>query len=155
MQHDLIEAYKRVYSKCWSQQEAYERMVKEPAPRFYVSAKQACQVISPMLKGDFDRVNMMLPARREMYYALFDQVTRLSERRSFIGHGLFAIMREAVLQPAPEFFISPKRARTIRGWLKKGLYENDGRCRMEELTWYSTMMEKRRAKREEQKTQEA
>ena len=33
MHADLIKAYINVSKHCWTQHEAYERMVKEPAPR--------------------------------------------------------------------------------------------------------------------------
>jgi hypothetical protein len=151
MQIDLMEAYKRVCSTCWSQQEAYERMVREPAPRYYVTPKQACQVISPMLRGDFEMVNMMLPVRRAMYYSLFDEVVRLSEKRDFIGRGLMHIMREAVNRPAPRFFISPSRAKIIRGWLKGGLYDDEGRFRSECQKWYANMRERQQQRIEARK----
>jgi len=148
MQVDLMKAYKTVCETCWSQQEAYERMVKQPAPRYYVSAKQACQVISPMLRGDFEMVNLMTPTRRRMYYSLFNEVIRLSEKRDFIGKGLIYIMREAVTRPAPEFFISPTRAKIIRAWLKNGLYDEDGCFKKETQKWYGNMRERQRIRKE-------
>ena len=80
MYEDLMEAYKKVAPHCWTQQQAYERMVKQPAPRYYVTAKQAYQIIARMVKGDFERVNMMLPLRRRMYYTLFDEFVSLCEK---------------------------------------------------------------------------
>lgn len=142
LQVDLMEAYKRVCGTCWTQSEAYERMVMEPAPRYYVSAKQASQIISPMLRGDFERVNMMLPLHREMYYALFDEVMRLCEKRDYVGKGLLYIMREAVLQPAPRFFISPTRAKIIRIWLKNGVFDEEGRFLSEKQPWYGNMIKR-------------
>ena len=123
-------------------------MVKEPAPRYYVSAKQACQIISPMLRGDFETINLMMPIKRRMYYSLYNEVIRLSEKRDFIGKGLIYIMREAVTRPAPEFFISPSRAKIIRNWLKSGLYDEEGCFKKETQKWYSNMLEKRRVKKE-------
>ena len=151
MQIDLMEAYKRVCNSCWSQHDAYERMIKEPAPRYYVSPKQACQIISPMLRGDFEMVDLMMPTKREMYYSLFNEVVRLSEKRDFIGKGLMYIMREAVLQPAPRFYISPNRARNIRSWIKAGAYEEDGSFRKETQRWYTAMIERQKQKKEARK----
>lgn len=151
MQGDLIQAYKKVYSTCWSQRQAYERMVKEPAPRYYVSPKQACAIISPMMRGDFEYVDMMLPLRREMYYSLFDVVVKLSERREFIGKSLSYIMKFAVAQPAPQFFISPTRARIIRGYIKNGTFDENGKVNEDRVPSYRTGREKKRRMLQEKK----
>ena len=126
-QDDLIKAYNSVAYQCYSQDEAYKRAVKQPAPRYYVSPKQALQVISPMVRGDFEKVDMMLPNRKRMYYSLFEKVVELSEKRAFIGKSLLYICRFAVISPAPEFFISHKAIANIRGMLKNGYYDDDGK----------------------------
>jgi hypothetical protein len=144
MQRDLIEAYKRVYSSCWTQKQAYERMVDEPAPRYYVSPKQASVILSPMMKGDFVRVDMMMPLRREMYYSLYHEVIKLCERREFIGKSLSYIMKFAVTQPAPKFYISPTRAKIIRSYIRNGVFDENGRVRDEKLPSYIICREKKR-----------
>lgn len=138
MQHDVINAYKEVYAHCFTQREAYERTVLQPAPRYYITPKQALQVISPMMKGDFEMVNMMMPLRREMYYSLFNEVIKLSEKREFIGKSLSYVMRFAVLQPAPRFYIGWDRAKRIRIWLKKGYYDESGKVVEEKVRFYTT-----------------
>lgn len=148
---DLIEAYKAVAPHSWTQQEAYERMVKQPAPRYYVTAKQAYQVIAPMLKGDFERVNMMLPKRRKMYYSLFDEFVSLSEKPMFYNKSAWFIMQHAVARPAPEFFLSPGRAQHIRCWLKNGVIDEEGRFDENRLPSYRKTREYHRKKREEKK----
>ena len=127
MHADLMEAYIRVSSKCWTQMEAYERMVKEPAPRYYITPKQAYHVLLRMMKGDFEYVDTMPESKRKMYYSLFEVVNELTMKRSFIGKSLWYIVPFAVTSPAPEFFISAERARHIRGWLKSGVIKEDGR----------------------------
>ena len=151
MQRDLIDAYKRVCGTCWSQTQAYERMVNEPAPRYYVSARQASQIISPMVRGDFERVNMMLPLRREMYYSLFEVVKQLFERREFIGKSLSFVMNFAVIQPAPKFFISAKRACMIRSYIRNGAYDDDGKVIDEKVPSYIKRREMSRKCSEEKK----
>lgn len=151
MQIDLIEAYKAVAPHCWTQREAYERMVKQPAPRYYVTAKQAYQVIAPMVKGDFEMVNMMLPRKREMYLSLFSVVEKMLDQRAFIGKSLYYVMQYAVGQPAPEFFIGPSRAKQIRIWLRKGVIDDSGKVDDSKLLCYATSRESKRKKREERK----
>ena len=151
MQHDLISAYKRVCGNCWSQRQAYERMVNEPAPRYYISPRQASQNIALMVKGDFSRVDMMLPLRREMYYSLFKVVQELSEKREFIGKSLSYIMKFAVIQPAPKFFISPIRGSIIRGFIKNGVFDENGKVIDAKLPSYVNTREKNRKKSKERK----
>jgi hypothetical protein len=127
MHADLMEAYIKVSGRCWTQMEAYEKMVKQPAPRYYVTAKQAYQVLLHMMKGDFEIVDSMPIRKKKMYYSLFEQVIKLSEKRSFIGKSLWYIVPFAINCPAPEFFISAERARHIRGWLRSGAIKEDGR----------------------------
>jgi hypothetical protein len=151
MQQDLIAAYKRVCGNCWSQHQAYERMVNEPAPRYYISPRQASQNIALMVKGDFSRVDMMLPLRREMYYSLFKVVQELSEKREFIGKSLSYIMKFAVIQPAPKFFISPIRGSIIRGFIKNGVFDENGKVIDAKLPSYVNTREKNRKKSKERK----
>ena len=144
-QDDLIKAYNAVATKCWSQTEAYEKAVKQPAPRYYVTPRQAAQVISPMVRGDFRRVNLMLPNRRRMYYSLFDKVIELSEKRNFIGKSLTYIMQFAVSSPAPEFFVTRYTVEQVRRYLRKGYLDDEGKvvnCRSRNNS-YSKLKAKR------------
>lgn len=126
-QDDLIKAYNKVASTSWTQDDAYKKAVKEPAPRYYVSAKQAAQVISPMVHGNFEHVNMMMPNRRRMYYSLFEKVIELSEKRNFVGKSLIYICKFAVTMPAPEFFCSFEKLHEVRQFIKNGRYDDDGK----------------------------
>ena len=126
-QDDLIKAYNKVAPTSWTQEEAYRKAVKLPAPRYYVSAKQAAQVIAPMVRGDFERVNQMMPNRKRMYYSLYEKVIELSEKRAFIGKSLTYIMQYAVSSPAPEFFVSHHALAQVRSFLKNGYFDNEGK----------------------------
>lgn len=126
-QDDLIKAYNKVAPFSWTQEEAYRKAVKLPAPRYYVSARQAAQVISPMVRGNFEKVDMMMPNRKRMYYSLFDKVIELSEKRAFIGKSLTYIVQYAVSSPAPEFFVSHHALAQVRSFLKNGYFDNDGK----------------------------
>lgn len=148
---DLIASYKTVAKYCWTQAEAYEKMVNHPAPRFYVSPKQARQIIAPMLRGDFERVNMMLPLRRMQYYELFKIVVRMAENPIYIGKSLSYLIQHAIMQPAPRFYISPERAKHLRCWLKNGVIDENGKIDDEKLPSYKNTREYQRKKREERK----
>ena len=148
MYKDLIQAYKNVAPLCWSQQEAYERMVLEPAPRFYVTAKQAYHFITKMVRGDFERVNLMLPLRRSMYYALYDEFVKLSEKPSFYNKSVWFIIQHAVAQPAPRFYITAERAKHLRCWLKNGTIDNNGKVDERRLPSYKRTRENLYKRRE-------
>jgi len=127
MQDDLIKAYCKACDGAWTMHDACAKAVSMPAPRFYITPKQAYQVISPMVKGDFERVNLLNPLRRKMYIELFEVVMRLTERREFIGKSLWHIMPFAVTQPASQFFISPHALYCIRQEIKMGRMSDDGK----------------------------
>lgn len=145
-QDDLIKAYNSVAPFSWSQEEAYRKAVKQPAPRYYISPAQAAQILSPMVRGDFSRVNEMMPNRRRMYYSLFERVIELSEKRAFIGKGLKYIVQFAVSSPAPEFFCSYHTLDKIRDWLKHGNLDEEGRVK--NVPSRDTRLKKLREKRE-------
>lgn len=128
-QDDIVKAYNSVANTSWTQEDAYKKVMEMPAPRYYVSAKQAAQILSPMVRGDFERVNLMKPNRRRMYYSIFKRVIELSERRAFIGKPLAYIVRYAVVSPAPEFFVSLSAIAKVRSFLKKGHFDDDGKCK--------------------------
>jgi hypothetical protein len=127
-QDDMISAYNKVAPTCLMQMDAYRKAVKQPAPRYYGSARQAAQVLAPMMRGNFERVDMMIPNRRRMYYSLFEKVLEMSEKRAFVGKPLSYIVAFAVSSPAPEFFTTPESFRVLRSWLKNNHFDDSGRA---------------------------
>ena len=154
MYEDLIKAYIQVAPHSWTQKDAFKKTVKQPAPRFYVSPKQAAQIISPMLRGDFSKVDSMLPNRRRMYYCLYNRVVEMSERWQFVNKSLSYIMQYAVVTPAPEFFISCNQMTNIRTYLKLGHITDEGKLVVTpaRARSYEKLVEKRRRMKELKKT---
>ena len=115
MRRDLMKVYREVTSEyqCHDNQEAYQRVVEHPAPRFYVDAKWAHQRLSPMMRGDRSGLEKMSPLARQMYEDLFDVVVKLSQKDYFYGRKLHRIVQFAILEPAPRFYISADRMRQI------------------------------------------
>lgn len=129
MHSDLIKAYCKACDGSWTMNDACAKAVKMPAPRFYITPKRAYQVISRMVKGDLDMLEIPNPLRRKMYYELFDVVMKLTEKREFIGKSLWYIMPYAVIQPASEFFITPHSLYCIRNDIKAGRIDEAGKGR--------------------------
>lgn len=111
MKRDVMKVYReecRNYDGIL-QTEIYQRTVSHPAPRFYVNAKSALRYISPMMRGDRRALDGMKPLRREMYEVLFEVVLKLSQKERFWGESIYSILRQAVMEPAPRFYIDEKR----------------------------------------------
>lgn len=130
MRSALMDAYREVAPDCWSQREAWERTVKHPAPRYYVTPKQAYQRILPMVSGDFSEIERMRPDRRRLYESLYKKVIEAAQRREFIGKSLWFIVPWVITQPAPEFFIGWECIRKTFRFIKKGRFEGGKNWRM-------------------------
>lgn len=117
----------KIAADIYFQKEIYQRTVNHPAPRFYVNAKSALRYISPMMRGDRREIDKMKPLRREMYEVLFDVVLRLSQKERFWGESIYSILRQAVMEPAPRFYIDVTRM----GQIFRSQQEKDKARRME------------------------
>lgn len=124
--HDLLEAYNN--DKCapvaLKQWQAYDHAVKSKAKRYYVTPKQAFQVLAPLIKGDFTAFNKRTNNdRKRMYISLLETTLKLIDKRQFKGKSLFYIMHFAVLQPAPEFFCNWRTLQKIHQFHLEGRFE--------------------------------
>lgn len=107
LRQDLMDTYRKVYPHCFTQREAWEKVARHPAPRFYISPKQAHDILRLMVRGDNSVVNKMTPRRQRMYHDLFEKLQELQQRKQFIGKSLWYICQFLVVEPAPEFYMSP------------------------------------------------
>lgn len=124
---DLMAAYKEVYRKCWSQQEAWKKTAEHPAPRYYVTAKEAYEKLRKMVTGDTSVVDKLGRSKRKMYYSLFDKLQEMTQKKELIGKSLWFICPFLVTQPAPEFFVEPRTVKDI--YVKYKLHGRDFRHR--------------------------
>lgn len=115
MYDELMKVYCKVLGEydIRTQTEAFERTVRHAASRFFVEPRRAYQNIYPMLRGDYSRLEQMKPLRQEMYKALYDVVMKLSQKRQFWGKSPFYIVKFAVMEPAPRFYIGIEKMRKI------------------------------------------
>ena len=115
MYDELMKVYCKVLREfdVRTQTEAFERTVRHPASRFFIETRRAYQNIYPMLRGDFSRIEKMKPLRQEMYMALYDVVVRLSQKRQFWGKSPYYIVKFAILEPAPRFYIGVEKMRKV------------------------------------------
>ena len=115
MYDELMKVYCKVLREfdVRTQTEAFERTVCHPASRFFIDTRRAYQNIYPMLRGDYSRLERMKPLRQEMYKALYDVVMRLSQKRQFWGKSPYYIVKFAILEPAPRFYIGMEKMRKV------------------------------------------
>ncbi|MBR1428349.1 MAG: hypothetical protein IJ582_04875 [Prevotella sp.] len=127
MKEDLMRVYRVLIGEhtFHTQQEAYEATVRHKAPRFYVDARWALQRLSPLMRGDRSGLERMSGLQREMYEALFEVVMRLSQKERFWGASLNYIVRHAVMEPAPRFYISAARMGQIWKERRKRVRKRD------------------------------
>lgn len=115
MYDELMKVYCKVCRETdvRTQAEAFERTVRHAASRFFVEPRRAYQNICPMLRGERSRLEQMKPLRQEMYKALYDVVMRLSQKRQFWGRSPYYIVKFAVMEPAPRFYVDVETMRKI------------------------------------------
>lgn len=119
MRGDLMDAYREVYTKCHSQHEAYVKTVKHPAPRFYITPKQAYEIMRQMIAGNFTEVNSYPPRKQAMYAEMFGILQQMTQQREYMGKSLWFICQFLVTQPASEFYISVETFRDIFPYMKR------------------------------------
>lgn len=117
----LMEAYHEEMSKkeITSSEEAIQKVVLHPCPRFWVSEYRARNVISRMTKGD--RLENMKPFKREMFEEIYK---RFLEYPKTDEESLLDTMFEIVNSPAPKFYMSPVTATIYICKIKKSWYKS-------------------------------
>jgi len=138
LRKDLMDAIKKCSDgSTWYVGQIWKRAVRMPAPRYYVTAKQAYQVLLPIVEGDFSGLEKMSPRRQRLYRSLYDKVLEMAGKPQYQGKSLWFLIPFAVGSPAPEFFVSEKWARLIymeemRGWRYKPVFKKK-KLRVESL----------------------
>lgn len=119
MKRDLMKVYREVVKnyEFKHNEDAFDLVVRHPAPRFYVCSRRALQHLSPLTRGDRSGLEKLSPLKREMYEALFATVMRLWQEEKYWGQTLNYVLRFAVQEPAPRFYIGKDRMEQI--WREK------------------------------------
>lgn len=100
-----------------TQTEVYKLVVQHPAQRFYIDPRRAHQRINMMMRGDMSAIESLSPLKQQMYRDLYNVVLALYQKKGFWGKSLYYVVKEAVLEPAPRFYIDWKRMEQI--WREK------------------------------------
>ena len=89
---------------------ALAKALKTPATRFWVDPDRARDVISSIEKNP-GKMTDMYPARRRMYEALYRKYMEIKSQ--FPKQSKIESVAMAIYSGAPEFYLSPSRARAI------------------------------------------
>lgn len=116
---DLLAVFRRTIEGCKhiSLYDVVEEVVNSPAPRFYVSAYRARNVICRMYTGK--PLTKITPLRMEMYNEIFHRVREA--RKLFPHKPLLFIIEEVLDQPAPKFYLTKKSGVVILHKIQKKL----------------------------------
>ena len=109
-----MKVYREVYQDVpigTTQTEVYEMVVQHPAPRFYIDPRRAHARIAKLMRGDKTDWEKLTPLKKMMYNDLFMVCQDLSHKRPY--RSLYALLKDAVLEDAPRFYISAKRMSQI------------------------------------------
>ncbi|MDE5586271.1 MAG: hypothetical protein K2I92_08010 [Muribaculaceae bacterium] len=87
-----------------------KQTISTPSSRFWVDPARARDIISRIEK-DPDILQRMYPERKRMYAALYRKYREIQSR--FPARSKIQNVTMAIYSGAPEFFISPSRARSI------------------------------------------
>lgn len=120
MIRDLMQVYREVVPSCpmgTTQTEVYKLVVQHPAQRFYIDPRRAHQRINMMMRGDMSGIESLSPLKRQMYRDLYEVVMRLYQKKGFWHKSTYYVVKEAVLEQAPRFYIDWKRMEQI--WREK------------------------------------
>lgn len=110
----VLREFHRMAARCASisMSALMPRVVKQPAPRFWVSEERATIVVSAMLRG-LQVTRGMGQWKRRMFAEICRRVQSL--RQQHATSPLVWLVREVVNSPAPEYYMSPRSAQNIVG----------------------------------------
>lgn len=121
---DLMRAFRLSLHGCRviSMTEIFNRVVKTPSKRFWVSEERAAEVISAMFAG------RSFPNMRVNRKRMFDEIFRRAVALRGINPrmSVYDIAITVVNQPAPEFYFTPGSAKVIIYKIKRGFYDRHG-----------------------------
>lgn len=140
LRRDLMNAIRKCSDgSAWFVSQIWRKAVRMPAPRYYVTPKQAYQVLLPMVSGDYTGFQKMSHRRQRLYKSLYDLVMDMADKPQYQGKSLWFLIPFAVTSPAPEFFVSEKWARLIymeeqRGYRYKPVFKKKHERREDEVS---------------------
>lgn len=112
-ERDFMAAYRNVAMRCSTNIEAYRLAIKQPAPRFYVTAEQARHHVR-LYAQPAGRASRKIS--RDCTLRMYDEITRRYNEYMESGKGRFMttlqVLNKILSEPAPEFYITLSTAQS-------------------------------------------
>ena len=118
---DLLTAYRKLIAEkpFIDARKVFAELVKMPSSRFWVSEERAAIVIAQIMNGD--KLESMLPNKRRMFFELYRRAKKIMSNHPEMTLG--EIANQIVVQPAPEFYLTPNSAMVILFYEKREWYK--------------------------------
>lgn len=116
---EMLRIYQLVAPECWNQRQAYERVVKHAAPRFYILPHTLYVALYEVLNGKRKCFKYTKPAQLRMYEELLARVVEKSQDPYYDGWSLHRLCEVTVEEPAPEFYTEPNTFRQMLYYWRK------------------------------------
>lgn len=113
--------YRKMIAKCRyiRVKEIMALIVKEPAPRYWISEQRATSIVKQYIKGIKPPENHSPKLHKRLYDSLYQRY--LQERAKRPDDTIYMIMFDVVNSPAPESFITPQSAEILLSRYRKRL----------------------------------
>jgi hypothetical protein len=124
---EMISVYRKVAPECWTQKQAFERVVNHPASGFFILPQTACNVVRNMYWGRSDHIRRRSGNQARMYEEIYRRIMEKSQKPEYSGMSLVGLCTIVVDEPAPEFYMSVDSFRNVFSREKAKLrmrYEN-------------------------------
>ena len=124
---EMISVYRKVAPECWTQKQAFERVVNHPASGFFILPQTACNVVRNMYWGRSDHIRRRSGNQARMYEEIYRRIMEKSQKPEYSGMSLMGLCTIVVDEPAPEFYMSVDSFRNVFSREKAKLrmkYEN-------------------------------
>ena len=110
---DLCKAMSEARIKAYDADTAMSERLLEPAPRFYVTPKVASDYIYKIEAYGEQVLDGMTPNKKQMYHDLYAVVKNLRQIQEYKTMPIYKLVRTAVEQQAPQFYVSLSTAKNI------------------------------------------
>ena len=111
--NEMMEVYKKVAVECFTQKQAYDRVVNHKASRFFIQPHTAYNRLRAVFKGKTQNIEVTKECEQRMYEELYKRVVELSLMPQHYGASLMQLCEIAVMQEAPEFYMKPEGLRHL------------------------------------------
>lgn len=103
----MLRIYRELAGDCWTQKQAYEKVVRHRASSFYILPHTAYNALRKVFKGMQSDVRCHTENDRRKYRDIYARIVERSAEPEYAGMSLRELCEVVVREPAPEFYLNP------------------------------------------------